>query len=89
MATIQEAIKRLRYEFVSTGAEKVAADLNKVNQATAAVTATSTVTEKAQLSLDKQLTHGRRVSQALGPSGQPPMMQAAKIAAVAQALRVA
>lgn len=54
MATIQEAIRRLRYVFTSEGADKVAGDLNKVGHAQAAVTARSTQTERAALSLDRQ-----------------------------------
>lgn len=51
MPTVQEAIKRLRYEFTSTGAEKVAADANKVGDA---VTKSTTQQERAALSLEKQ-----------------------------------
>ncbi len=53
MATIQDAIKRLIYQFSSTGADKVAADLNKVSDGQSAVVATSQKTEQASLSLDK------------------------------------
>jgi hypothetical protein len=50
MATIQEAIKRLRYVFISEGADKVVSDQNKV---TSAVVGSTTSQEKASLSLDK------------------------------------
>jgi hypothetical protein len=52
MATIQDAIKRLTYVFTSDGADKVAADLNKVGDATAAAAAASTTTATASLSLE-------------------------------------
>src|SRR3954466_11998050 len=53
MASIQEAIKRLTWMFTSTGADKVADDLNKVGAAQANVAASAEKTEKASLSLEK------------------------------------
>lgn len=50
MATVQEAIKRLRYIFTSEGADKVVTDANQVG---AAVIATSSTQERATLSLDR------------------------------------
>jgi hypothetical protein len=50
MATIQEAVKRLRYVFTSEGADKVAADANKVG---AAVTASATSQTRAVLDQEK------------------------------------
>jgi hypothetical protein len=54
MATIQEAIKRLRYIFTSEGADQVAAALNKVGAAQGNIAATSATTEKAALSLESK-----------------------------------
>ncbi len=53
MATIQDAIKRLIYQFTSTGADQVAADMNKVGAAQAAVAASAQTTTTASLSLEK------------------------------------
>jgi hypothetical protein len=56
MATIEDAIKRLTYQFTSQGADQVAADLNKVGDATAAVAAVSTTTSTASLSLESSFS---------------------------------
>jgi hypothetical protein len=53
MATIQEAIKRLRYVFTSEGADKVVSDQNKV---TSAIVGSTTQQEKATLSLEKSFS---------------------------------
>lgn len=53
MASVQEVIKRHVTQFTSTGAEKVAADANKVG---AAITQSATKQERAALSLEKQFS---------------------------------
>lgn len=53
MASIEEAIRRLRYIFTSEGAQKLADDAAKV-------TATTTTTEKASLSLEKTFANLER-----------------------------
>src|SRR3990167_7092683 len=53
MANIQEAIKRLIYQFTSDGADKVAADMAKVNQEGAKLTAGVATQGKSALDLTK------------------------------------
>ncbi len=60
MATIQDAIKRLTYVFTSTGADKVADDLNKVGAAQANVAASAQTTTTASLSLEKSFDNLER-----------------------------
>ena len=57
---IQEVVKRLGYTFTSTGADKVAADMDKVGRAHTGVASASTSTERATLSLDRQFANIER-----------------------------
>ena len=60
MATIQDAIKRLTWVFTSTGADKVAADNNKVADSQAKVAASAETTSRASLSLEKSFDNLER-----------------------------
>lgn len=85
MATIQEAIKRLIYQFTSTGADKVAADHNKVADANANLAVKSQATEKASLSLDKAFANlERRFDSTIRAQQDYEKVQAKVNAAVAQ-----
>jgi hypothetical protein len=53
VATIQDAIKRLIYQFSSVGADQLVADQNKVADANANIAATSQTASTASLSLEK------------------------------------
>lgn len=85
MASIQDAIKRLIYKFSSEGADKVAADHNKVADANANLAVKSQATEKASLSLDKAFANlERRFDSTIRAQQDYEKVQAKVNAAVAQ-----
>jgi hypothetical protein len=85
MATIQDAIKRLIYQFTSTGAEKVAADNNMVADSQAKLAVSAQTTTKASLDLEKSFENlERRFQTTAGVQQQYEAIQAKVNAAVAQ-----
>jgi hypothetical protein len=78
MATMQEYIERLIYQFTSTGADQVASDMNKVGAA-------QTTTSTAALSLEKSFNSlERRMDSSVRAAQDYASIQAKVAAAVAQ-----
>lgn len=85
MATIQDAIKRLVYQFTSTGADKVAADNNMVADSQSKLAVSAQTTTKASLDLTKAFENlEKRFQTTAGVQAQYEAIQTKVNAAVAQ-----